>query len=176
MLLRIESPCPWWKLLSRWNYSWLELVNPYNPTLSVKCRCVYINMFTFNRQSHLGLLFLAVEGESFGDLTAEYLGRLRNEKGIMLAVCTSDYGEIVSSRYSTYYELKFALEYKIDVLPLRVEDEYPPNPSGGEGHIDKRRLALAYIHMVFPPSRVYLDCRNWSVAEIASEIAAVLRR
>ena len=133
-------------------------------------------MFTFKRQSHLGLLFLAGAGESFGALTAQYLGRLRRENGIMLAVCTSDYGEMVSSRYSTYYELKFAVQYEIDVLPLRVGDEYPPNPPGGEGHIDKDKDALGFISMAFPPSRVFYDCRNKSVAEIASRIAAVLRR
>lgn len=177
MFLHIKSPCRWWKLLSWWDYFLFELVNPYNPTLSAKMRCFYINMFAFKRQSHLGLLFLAGAGESFNELTVAYLQRLKEERGIMLAVCTGDYGEMSSlSQFCSYNELKYAFDKKIDVLPLRVGDEYPPNPPGGKGHLDKHNVALGYIAMVFPPSRVYLDCRNKSVAEIASEIAAVLRR
>ena len=94
----------------------------------------------------------------------------------MLAVCTSDYGEMTDSPFCSYYQLKFAVDYEVDVLPLQVEDQYPPNPPGGEGHIDITEAAKGCISMAFPPSLVYLDCRNKSVAEIASRIAAVLRR
>jgi len=120
--------------------------------------------------------FLAGAGESFGEKTAEYLDRLDTEKGLMLAVCTSDYGEMTDSPYSSYFELRFAKEYNLDVLPLQVEDEWKPNPPCGEGHRDKKKSALAFIKMVFYPSRVRLDCRNKSTEEIACEIAAVLRK
>ena len=140
------------------------------------CRCFSIKMFAFTRQSHFSLLFLAGEGESFGKLTVEYLGRLKRENGIMLAVCTSDYGEMTDSPFCTYYELQTAVEYKIDVLPLQVEDEWQPNPPCGKGHLDKDQSALGYIYQVFKPSRVRLDCRNKPVEEIASKIAAILRK
>ena len=120
--------------------------------------------------------FLAGAGESFGRMTAEYLHRLQSEKGIMLAVCTSDYGEMTDSPYSSFAELEYAQEYKLDVLPLQVEDQWKPNPACGEGHQDTKKLALAYISMVFKPSRVRVDCRNLTIEEIACKIAAVLRK
>eukprot|EP00434_Breviolum_minutum_P030483 symbB.v1.2.026955.t2/scaffold2731.1/size72017/3 len=122
------------------------------------------------------LMVEAGEGESFGDLTAQYLGRLKRENGIMLAVCTSDYGEMTDSPFCTYYELKSAVEYKIDVLPLQVEDEWQPKPPSGKGHLDEHHKALGFIDLVFSPSRVRLDCRDKPVVEIASKIAAILRK
>ena len=115
-------------------------------------------------------------GFSFGDGTLKYLRRLGEEKGVMLAVCTSDYGELADSPYCTYYELKMAKEYKVDVLPLQVEDNWKPSPPCGEGHLDHSKSALSYINAVFLPSIVRLDCRNKAVEEIAREIAAALRK
>ena len=40
----------------------------------------------------------------------------------MLTVCTKDYGEMTGSPHGTFYHLKVAVEYQIDVLPLQVED------------------------------------------------------
>ena len=61
-------------------------------------------------------------GESFGDLTTEYLGWPHKEHGTMLAVCTRHYGEMTASAYSSHKELKFALDYEkfVTVLPLRA--------------------------------------------------------
>ena len=84
-------------------------------------------MFAFTGKSHLSLLFLAGEGENYGVLTARYVSRLKREKGIMLAVCASDYGEMTDSPVCTCDELKSAVDYKIDILPLQVEDEWQPN-------------------------------------------------
>ncbi len=75
----------------------------------------------------------------------------------MLAVCTSDYGEMTDSPYCTYYELKLAKEYNVDVLPLQVEDNWKPNPPCGEGHHDHSKSALSFIHAVFIPSIVRID-------------------
>ena len=63
-------------------------------------------------------------GDSFADLTTEYLGRLRREEGTMLAVCTKHCGEMTDSAYSSHKEQKFALDYEkfVQVLPLKVED------------------------------------------------------
>ena len=113
-------------------------------------------------------------GESFADLTTEYLWRLKTEQGTLLAVCTKHYGEMTDSSYSSHKELKFALDYEryMKVLPLKVEDTYPPEPPGGPGHeYDKKHLAQAYIGSVFKPGVVYLDCRDKSEREIAVEIA-----
>ena len=121
-------------------------------------------------------LFLAGPGESYGSMTAEYLQRLESENGIMLAVCTSDYGEMTDSPFSTYYELKHAKVYNLDVLPLQVEEKWKPNPPCGEGHRDVKKSALGFISMVFNPDLVRVDCRNKSIEAIASEIGAVLRK
>jgi len=109
-------------------------------------------------------------------MTLDYLYRLQQENGVMLAVCTSDYGEMTDSPFCTYYELKLAKEYNLDVLPLQVEDNWKPNPPCGEGHRDHSKKALSYIHAVFIPSIVRIDCRNKPVEDIACEIAAALRK
>ena len=123
-------------------------------------------------------------GKSFGDLTAKYLGRLLGENGTMVAVCTKDYGEMTASSYSSHEELKFALDYKrsVTVLPLQVEDTYPPLPPGGPDHkFDKEKLAQGYVDMVFKPSVLYLDCRDRSgqlksERDISIAIAEELRK
>lgn len=97
-------------------------------------------------------------GESFGDLTTKYLGRLHKEHGTMLAVCTRHYGEMTASAYSSHKELKFTLDYEkfVTVLPLRVDDTYPPEPPGGPEHVhDKKYLAQGYVLSVFKPSVVF---------------------
>ena len=97
-------------------------------------------------------------GQSFADLTAGYLGRLVDEKGTLLAVCTKHYGEMTNSAYSSHEEMTFAQDYHVKVLPLRVEDTYPPEPPGGPEHkYDKTHLARSYIKLVFKPGVVYLD-------------------
>lgn len=75
------------------------------------------------RDGHDVEMVSANPGDSFGDDTAEYLGKLLREKGVLLAVCTSHYGEMTSSPYSSHEELKFAWAYKdeIKIIPLRVE-------------------------------------------------------
>ena len=126
---------------------------------------------------HSNLVCLLVgAGTSFGEMTLDYLYRLQKENGVMLAVCTSDYGEKTDSPYSTYHELKLAKEYDVDVLPLQVEDNWKPCPPCGEGHFDHAKSALKFIHAVFIPSIVRIDCRNKAVQEIAREIAATLRK
>ena len=130
------------------------------------------------------LMVAADAGKSFGDLTTEYLERLRSEKGTMIAVCSKHYGEMTASSYSSHEELKFALDYKscVTVLPLQVEETYPPEPPCGPDHrFDKKNLAKGYISMVFKPSVVYLDCRAdsgqlKSETDIAAKIAAELQK
>ncbi|CAK9039854.1 unnamed protein product [Durusdinium trenchii] len=114
-------------------------------------------------------------GESFADLTTRYLGRIHRENGVMLSVCTRHYGEMTSSEYSSFEEIKFAKTYRIMVLPLRVEEIYPPEPPGRgpnwPNHLDEHLDAQSYVSWVFDPARLYFDCRGKSEFEIASAIA-----
>ena len=48
------------------------------------------------------LMVAADAGQSFGDLTTKYLGRLHKENGTMIAVCTKHYGEMTASAYSSH--------------------------------------------------------------------------
>ena len=113
-------------------------------------------------------------GESFGVLTAQYLGQLKADKGLMIAVCTHHYGEMTDSAFCSFYELEFAVTHKIEVLPLRVEDTYPPQPPFGIGHLDKDGVARGYIGMKLRGDVVYVDCRTMSEMDIASAIATRL--
>ena len=137
-------------------------------------------VFQILRDRHYDIQMVdASAGESFGDMTSKYLGRLRREKGTMLAICTKHYGEVTRSAYSSHAELKFALDYhdSVSVLPLKVEKTYPPNPPAGPTHeLDKEYLAQGYIDSIFKPSVVFLDCQGLSDLEIASKIADNLRR
>ena len=100
-------------------------------------------------------------GDDFGMLTARYLQQLKDENGLMLAVCTSDYAEKTASPYSSFAELVFAMDNHIEVLPLRVEEIYPPQPPSGEDHpFDKHGDAKGIVSMVMKSSVVFLDCRN----------------
>ncbi|CAE7201495.1 LZTR1 [Symbiodinium sp. CCMP2456] len=123
------------------------------------------------------LMVDAEEGDDFGMLTLSYLQQLKDDNGVMLAVCTSDYAEITSSPYSSYAELRFALQNNIDVLPLMVDkDIYPPRPPSGEDHkFDKTGVAKGLVSMVMHSSLVFLDCTNKTEEQIADRIEAKLR-
>ena len=126
------------------------------------------------KNSYAVRMVQAHAGESFGVLTAQYLGQLKADKGLMIAVCTHHYGEMTDSAFGSFYELEFAVTHKIKVLPLRVEDTYPPQPPCGIGHLDKD--GVAYIDMKLRGDVVYVDCRTMSEMDIASAIATRLLR
>ena len=111
-------------------------------------------------------------GDDFGDHTMEFLSRIDQENGFMLAVCTEHYGEITASKYSSFCELKYAYDQGLRVLPLKVVDTYPPQPPCGLDHpYDKKGKARGFIKAMFPTSKVYLDCRDKSVSKTARMIA-----
>eukprot|EP00434_Breviolum_minutum_P003226 symbB.v1.2.002840.t1/scaffold144.1/size299099/18 len=124
--------------------------------------------------SYNALMVQVDAGESFGVLTARYLNKLKVDNGLMIAVCTKHYGEMTSSKYCSYYELKFAVTHGITVLPLRVEDTYPPQPPCGKDHLDKECDAEAFIAMTIGPDVLYVDCRTMSEMAIARAIATRL--
>ena len=121
------------------------------------------------------LVVQASAGDDFGDLTLKYLHQVKEENGVMLAVCTADYAEMTSSQYSSHKELRYSLDNDIDVLPLRVEETYPPQPPFGENHPhDQQGVGQALVHMKLPPSLVYLDCREKTSMQIATAVAKEL--
>ena len=124
--------------------------------------------------SYSALMVQVDAGESFGVLTARYLNKLKVGNGLMIAVCTNHYGEMTSSKYCSYYELKFAVTHGITVLPLRVEDTYPPQPPCGKDHLDKECDAEAFIAMTIGRDVLYVDCRTMSEMDIALAIATRL--
>ena len=124
--------------------------------------------------SYSALMVQVDAGESFGDLTAQYLGQLKADEGVMIAVCTHHYGEMTSSKFCSFYELKFAVTHGITVLPLRVEDTYPPQPACGKDHLDKKSVARGYINIKLGDDVMYVDCRTMSEMDIACAIATRL--
>jgi len=113
----------------------------------------------------------------FGTKTATFLGQLRKRKGVLLAVCSSHYGEITGSTYSSYEEVKFAHGHKLDILPLRMcDDPWPPEPPSGPDHpYDKEGTAEGLLAMAIPPSKIFVDCRGMDAQWIAVKIAETLR-
>ncbi|CAE7522273.1 FAP50, partial [Symbiodinium necroappetens] len=111
-------------------------------------------------------------GDNFGKLTQNYLNKIEKEKGVLICVCTAHYAEKTSSPFSSFQELQFALDYSLDVLPLKVADVYPPKPPGGPKHPhDQDCEAEALIKMIFRPNLAYKDCRKLDEMEIARLIA-----
>ncbi|CAE7422999.1 unnamed protein product [Symbiodinium sp. CCMP2592] len=118
------------------------------------------------------LMVAAKAGDDFGKLTTRYLSQIEENQGVLICVCTKHYAEITSSPFSSYHELKYAQEYQLDVLPLKVEDVYPPEPPSGKDHLyDKDGDAKATIKMVFKPNVVFEDCRDLDEMQIARKIA-----
>ena len=74
--------------------------------------------------SYSALMVEVDAGESFGDLTAEYLGQVKADKGLMIAVCTHHYGEMTS------FELLLILWAKI-----RGDAWNHSSPSQSGGHL-----------------------------------------
>ncbi|CAK9071342.1 unnamed protein product [Durusdinium trenchii] len=138
-------------------------------------------------QSGYDILMVGVHpGETFGVPTTRYLGRIKRERGILLCVCTEHYGEMTSSDFSSFEELKFAKVYEsfITIIPLRIGD-YPPRPPirgpNWPTHPDVHGDAQSYVDWIFNPARLYLDCQDQSGQdksdiEVASAIADCLHR
>ncbi|CAE7247340.1 unnamed protein product [Symbiodinium natans] len=119
------------------------------------------------------LLVEAGAGESFGDQVKSHQDRIREEDGVLLAVCTRNYAEKTGSPYSTFQELAYADKYSIQVLPLKMTDASPWELRPPEKHGNEAR---ALITKVLSPDLAYLDCRSLSHPEIARRIAERLRQ
>ncbi|CAE7303486.1 NLRC3 [Symbiodinium sp. CCMP2592] len=121
------------------------------------------------------LMVEAVGGDDFGTKTMKFLNQTRMKRGVVISVCTWHYGEKTSSTFSSYHELRYAQDYGLDLLPLRMEEVYPPKPPCGTEHeFDKDGDALDLIQMAMRPAIAYIDCRELSAMEIARAIAGSL--
>ena len=97
-------------------------------------------------------------GDNFGRSTMRYLNELQEKGGVLICVCTKHYAEKTKSPFSSFEELVYAQDYRLDVLPLKVADVYPPQPPSGPEHPhDKDGEAQAVIRMVFRPNVVFQD-------------------
>ncbi|CAE7873801.1 unnamed protein product, partial [Symbiodinium necroappetens] len=118
------------------------------------------------------LMVEAKGGDDFGKTTMKFLNQTHTKRGVVIPVCTWHYGEKTSSTFSSYHELRYAQDYGLDLLPLRMEDVWPPQPPCGTEHeFDKDGDALDLIKMAMRPAIAYIDCRKLSDVEIARAIA-----
>ena len=112
-------------------------------------------------------------------MSLTHLNRLVQSKGVLLAVCSADYGEMEvpdPSKRSSYEELQFAWDRDIEILPLRLRDDWPPRATFGPEHpYDKDGKADALLAATIPPSKIYVECREKSENWIAAQIAKKLR-
>ena len=116
-------------------------------------------------------------GEDFGRKTSAFLGQLKKQKGVLLAVCTDHYAEITRSPYSSYEELRFCYNNRIGILPLRLCEEWPPDPPSGPEHpYDKDGEACGLLSLAMPDNVVFVECRSRSEDDIAMDIAEQLHR
>lgn len=107
-------------------------------------------------------------GDNFGDMTLRYLKKIRRGNGFMIAGCTKHYGEVTASPFSSFEEMRYAVNNRINIIPLRLADEYPPQPDFGPHHLyDKDGMSDDYISVAFPGSLAFVDCRPLTPVRIA---------
>jgi len=88
-------------------------------------------------------------GESFGPMTMSCLNKMQ----IMVCFMYEDYGERTHSCYCSYYEVQYAMEHHLPMIPLKLYPgkPWPPEPQR-EGEPDE--LAIAQNNFAFGPSLV----------------------
>ncbi|CAE7451759.1 unnamed protein product [Symbiodinium natans] len=118
-----------------------------------------------------------------GEMIEKRLSKIKEEEGVLLAVCTSNYAAFDGRPHNTYFELDFAYENKVCVWPLRVENIYPPIPAWGTGRNsrDPSGNGPAIIAIAIGPKSdgvkmKCLDCRSQTAEEIAAAISKNLKR
>ena len=82
-------------------------------------------------------------GEDFAMMTLEGLHRAK----VMVAFCTQKYGERTKGTWETFEELMHARREHIPVIPIKLEEPYPPQPGGIGGELNK----------IMFTERVYID-------------------
>ena len=70
-------------------------------------------------------------GERYGPKT--HYGMVKAKA--MAAFCSGEYGAWTGVGYETYWEVKYAHEQHIPIIPIRLCETFPPQPSDEEGRI-----------------------------------------
>ena len=70
------------------------------------------------------LMVKAGAGDDFGKDTKRFLAKLLTSQGVLLAVCSAKYAEMTGSMYSSFCELQFAYDNKVQVCGWK---RGPPN-------------------------------------------------
>ncbi|CAE7244673.1 unnamed protein product [Symbiodinium sp. CCMP2592] len=106
-----------------------------------------------------------VKGDS-----VRYLGQLKENEGVLLAVCSPEYAEDQLEE-TKYEEVKFAFDNDLEIVPLRVSDTYlPERPDPRYATVGKSSM-VDLLRSAIPRWAVDVDCRRLDEGEIASRIA-----
>jgi len=121
------------------------------------------------RSLHAELLNISVNsfmcsadaGENFGEHTSKGLSKME----AMICVCYDDYGERTESTWCTYYELKYAYENRIPIIPLKFTESWPPVASHEESGECNNKV-------IFAKDLIYLDWydKDWNAEECAMQV------
>ena len=63
------------------------------------------------------------------------------EMGVMVAFCSTDYGQKTGSSYCSYYELEYANQHHVPIIPVQMCEEWPPNSDDDKdenGYVEPR--------------------------------------
>ena len=96
-------------------------------------------------------------GDEFASQTMEGLACAK----AMLAVCCEEYGAYTGAGYETYYEVRYAWDHQLPIIPLRLCEVYPPQPD---------RAGAIQNGFVFQKSLVWIEGRRRSIQEVAEDI------
>ncbi|CAK9069339.1 unnamed protein product [Durusdinium trenchii] len=104
-------------------------------------------------------------GGRFGQATMEGVVKMK----VMVAFCVDDYGAKTGAMYETYWELLYAWENQVPIIPVKLyEGDWPPMPPDEAGRIQNK--------YVFSKSLIYIDGHEKTRQEVAEQIAKALER
>lgn len=103
-------------------------------------------------------------GDDFARDTIDALDAMKT----MVAFCTDEYGAKTSSKYSSFYELTYAVDQNKHILPVKRCKDWPPKPKRGDYNGDGARNNKFH----FKSSLLYRDWSNrkWDARECAKDI------
>ena len=91
----------------------------------------------------------------------------------MVIFGTAEYGAKTGVQYETYFELQYAYQEKIFLIPLRLCKEWPPKPTDADGG----HLGAAQNSFVLRPSIIRAeDIKMENPREMAKKIAEAVRQ
>uniref|UniRef100_A0A7S1S4N0 TIR domain-containing protein n=1 Tax=Alexandrium catenella TaxID=2925 RepID=A0A7S1S4N0_ALECA len=117
----------------------------------------------FTALKELGLnpkIVTATVGEDYGETTV----RLLETSKAMVVMASKNYGQRTGS-YSTYYELKYAFEHGLMILPVQLSRTFPPEPPG-----DPRGAELCKWAMGPSMKRIDWSGKPWDARLVAEEL------